>query len=175
MTAGRRGRGWLSKGHMRQHDPGSGPPALGADRDAFLWWEALCPFPGPGSFASQTITRLMSGACGFRAGGWSWSPKFFLWVRVRPLQEPCPAAPHGESCGEDRCPLNLQIWASLAEHMPFSVLLSLSFWASVAEQCLFKLVKSPFKRHFAVSLGAHLCGRGTFNPCSRDRCLNRHL
>ena len=89
-------------------------------------------------------------------------PRFFLWVRVRPLQEPCPAAPRGESCGEDRCPLNLQIQASLAEHMSFFVLLSLSFWASIAEQCLFKLVNSPFKRHFAVSLGAHLGGRDTF-------------
>ena len=38
MTAGRRGRGWLAKGHMRQRDLGCGPPALGADRGAFLGW-----------------------------------------------------------------------------------------------------------------------------------------
>ena len=73
MTAGRRGRGWLAKGHMRQRDPGRGPPALGADRGAFILWGAPCPFPGLGSFGSQTINRQVSRARGFRAGAWGWT------------------------------------------------------------------------------------------------------
>ena len=73
MTAERRGRGWLAKGHMRQRDPGRGPPALGADRGAFIGRGAPCPFPGLGSFGSQTINRQVSRARGFRAGAWGWT------------------------------------------------------------------------------------------------------
>ena len=91
MTAGRRGRGWLAKGHMRQRDPGRGPPALGADRGAFILWGAPCPFPGLGSFGSQTINRQSDHKQAGVQGTWIQSrgmglDPFFLWIMVRPLQ-----------------------------------------------------------------------------------------
>ena len=78
---------------------------------------------------------------------------------VRPLHG-LPAAWHGVSLGVARPSLNLQIQASLSEHLaplcfplsPFSGLLLLS------GHC-FKSVSSPYKPHFGLSLGAHQSGR----------------
>lgn len=57
-TAGRRGRGWLARGHRRQRDLGSGPPVLGADRDALLWGKPQAPL-----LTALLEVRLEGGRC----------------------------------------------------------------------------------------------------------------
>lgn len=110
----------------------------------------------------QTVIRPVAGMWGFRET--CYVLKALPVSHGEASARAHPDAWHGESLGASRPSLNLKIQASLPEHLaPLCFPLSLHFLGLVAEGSFFKLVSSPCKPHFGLSLGAHLFGGDACN------------